>query len=108
MVAPIAAANTVMTTRTVAATLRLEETTAVPVQVWPAGSCMCILVVHTPTRRTSHFLDSAVIVIGIILVIALAVGLGVWRRRVYLATRQTTVYTQSGGVPVHTVTQYAY
>lgn len=50
----------------------------------------------------------AVIVIGIILVIALAVGLGVWRRRVYLATRQTTVYTQSGGVPVHTVTQYAY
>jgi hypothetical protein len=35
-----------------------------------------------------------------------AIGIGIWRRRVYVATRQTVVYTT--GAPVQTVTQYAY
>lgn len=48
----------------------------------------------------------ALIVIVIFVLIAVAIGIGVRRRRVYLATRQTVVYTT--GAPVQTVTQYAY
>jgi hypothetical protein len=48
----------------------------------------------------------ALIVIGVIVLIAAAVGVGVWRRRVYLARQQTVVTTS--GVPQQMVTQYAY
>jgi hypothetical protein len=49
----------------------------------------------------------ALIVIGVIVLIAAAVGVGVWRRRVYLA-RQQTVVTTSGVPQQQMVTQYAY
>jgi hypothetical protein len=42
--------------------------------------------------------------LGVIFFISIAIGLGVWRRRVYIA-RRTTVYTAAPSS--HLVTQYA-